>query len=187
MVTGDLVLDPAGALDEFRGTWEKDMERSTSQDEHLAALGVPWLVRTAIVRSRQTTAIATEGAAWTETTQNIGGRKVQTLQLDNTVQQRRNPLDQSAVTMASALRSDGCVVTESEYVDKGIEQTLTRAVEWSASRDRSLVGDIYHVTNTMLLRRSGKRLVAHSYFNRVEEEDEDEEVEGTGGGAAAMR
>ena len=103
------------------------------------------------------------------------------------MQQRRNPLDQSAVTMASALRSDGCVVTESEYVDKGIEQTLTRAVEWSASRDRSLVGDIYHVTNTMLLRRSGKRLVAHSYFNRVEEEDEDEEVEGTGGGAAAMR
>ena len=158
MVTGDLVLDPAGALYEFRGTWEKDMERSTSQDEHLAALGVPWLVRTAIVRSRQTTAIATEGAAWTETTQNIGGRKVQTLQLDNTVQQRRNPLDQSAVTMASALRSDGCVVTESEYVDKGIEQTLTRAVEWSGRRASSTTAS--SVTKMTLLQLGNRGAVA---------------------------
>ena len=174
------VLDPRGALDEFRGTWEKDMSRSTSQAAHLESLGVPWIVRSAIVRSNQTTHISTTGVTWTESTQNWGGRNVQTLQLDNTTQQRRNPLDKSPVTMISALRTDGCVVTESEYPEKGIKQTLTRAVEWSGDRDKSLVGDIYHVTNTMVL-SDGRQLVCHSYFNRVEEpgDPDTEEDDGT--------
>jgi len=78
--------------------------------------------------------------------------------------------------MASALRADGCVVTESEYVALGIKQTVTRAVEGPE-------GNRYHVTNTMTLPRDGGVLVAHSYFDRIEEEDDN--GKGAGGNGAA--
>jgi hypothetical protein len=46
-------VDPGEALREFAGRWRKDLGASTSQDAHLKAIGVPWLVRAAIGRSPQ--------------------------------------------------------------------------------------------------------------------------------------
>jgi len=45
-----------------------------------------------------------------------------------TTQQQHQPQPQTPVTMASALRADGAVVTESEYPALGLTQTLTRVV-----------------------------------------------------------
>jgi len=73
----------------------------------MAAIGVPWLVRQVINRSAQVTEVEIAGLSWVETTTNLGGSKTQTLQLDGSLQQRRNPLDQTHVTMASSLRLGG--------------------------------------------------------------------------------
>ena len=75
-----------------------------------------------------------------------------------------HPPFSSVVTMATALRADGRVVTESEYAALGVVQTLTRSVEGPEN-------EVYHVNNTMKL-PNGRVLVADSYFDRVEEDGE---------------
>jgi hypothetical protein len=147
--------------------------------------------------------VLTDGQQWLETTTNLGGRKEQTLQLDNSPQQRRNPIDQSPVAMASALRLDGCVVTESEYPSYGVKQTLIRrfvAAGSSCSSSGSSSGlatsvttaaitvvDEYHVTNRMVL-KDGTVLTANSFFTRIDDDlpNDDDDDEGAGGGSSGM-
>jgi hypothetical protein len=113
--------------------------------------------------------------------------------------------------MASALRADGAVVTESEYVALGITQTLTRVVYGDDQvrlharkkglplvllvvlscalfmRTRSyrksalLPKEVYTVTNLMRL-SDGTELVAKSHFDRLPDEAHDS---GAGNAAAA--
>lgn len=90
--------------------------------------------------------------------------------------------------MKTSFRSDGCVVTESEYLHLGIKQVLTRRVHrcedqisisniteassneedvTSNSNQTQFRRDVYHVTNVMTL-KDGTVLVAHSYFDRID-------------------
>ena len=128
----------------FGGEWILDHARSSSVDEHLKALGVPWALRKTLSRARRTARIAHEGDRWVESTTSAVITKTQELWLDGRQQRERQPNDGSDVEMTSHAErgAEGALVavcSEFHYVKRGVTQRIRRTIEDD--------GATYHIRN----------------------------------------
>ena len=141
---------------DFSGTYVLDHAASDSNDEMMAALGVPWVARRAIRGTKRTVHIEHDGDVWDETTVTKFRTMEDHFDLSGGSLVKISPVDKSSYTTTTTVQS-GAVVTAVDFGSEGKSQVITRRLD----------GKRYVVLNE--LRIGSRVLKVRSVFNRVDE------------------
>ena len=141
---------------DFSGTYVLDHGASDSNDEMMAALGVPWVARRAIRGTKRTIHIEHDGDVWDETTVTKFRTMEDHFDLSGGSLVKISPVDKSSYTTTTTIQS-GAVVTAVDFGVPNKSQVITRRLD----------GKRYVVLNELSLK--GRVLKVRSVFNRVDE------------------
>mmetsp|Transcript_22385 Transcript_22385/g.68940 ORF Transcript_22385/g.68940 Transcript_22385/m.68940 type:complete len:692 (+) Transcript_22385:106-2181(+) len=154
----------------FTGRWVLDVRRSDDPSEQLKALGVPWALRHALVRSPNVKRIIYHDSIWTEESETVLLSRIQHLRLDGKMQTETHPIDGAPVHIWSSLGrppSDApqCSITTNDMnavisvisYANGNVSTIARTLE-----DH---GQTYHVVNELVI-TNGRTVHTDTYFRR---------------------
>ncbi len=141
---------------DFSGTYVLDHGASDSNDEMMAALGVPWVARRAIRGTKRTIHIEHDGDVWDETTVTKFRTMEDHFDLSGGSLVKISPVDKSSYTTTTTIQS-GAVVTAVDFGVPNKSQVITRRLD----------GKRYVVLNELSLK--GRVLKVRSVFNRIDE------------------
>eukprot|EP00616_Rhizochromulina_sp_CCMP1243_P016694 CAMPEP_0118963174 /NCGR_PEP_ID=MMETSP1173-20130426/1197_1 /TAXON_ID=1034831 /ORGANISM="Rhizochromulina marina cf, Strain CCMP1243" /LENGTH=370 /DNA_ID=CAMNT_0006911491 /DNA_START=149 /DNA_END=1261 /DNA_ORIENTATION=- len=141
----------------FSGVWSQDKTKSSTLDQHLAALQVPWVARQVARASSYTTVIEHDGLWWRETATTAVVKTVTELRLDGRPQHQPHPMDGSPCTCITSVVGDK-VITHMKYLKHGHTQIVSRWLEDG--------GRTYVVQNDLKVAKDGVILKGTLYFTR---------------------
>jgi hypothetical protein len=141
---------------DFSGTYVLDHNASDSNDEMMAALGVPWVARRAIRGTKRTIHIEHDGDVWDETTVTKFRTMEDHFDLSGGSLVKISPVDKSSYTTTTTIQS-GAIVTAVDFGVPNKSQVITRRLD----------GKRYVVLNELSLK--GRVLKVRSVFNRVDD------------------
>ena len=141
---------------DFSGTYVLDHGASDSNDEMMAALGVPWVARRAIRGTKRTIHIEHDGDVWDETTVTKFRTMEDHFDLSGGSLVKISPVDKSSYTTTTTIQS-GAIVTAVDFGVPNKSQVITRRLD----------GKRYVVLNE--LRIGSRVLKVRSVFNRVDD------------------
>jgi len=163
----------------FSGRWIVDNSRSDDPNLQLKALGVPWALRHALVRSPNVKRIIFQENIWTEEAETVLVSKIQHLRLDGCRQIETHPIDGTEVYLWSQVGTRPSSAPQPppniplhcqlKYPgDSVISVILYSATGNLATIVRTLedCGLTYHVQNQLYIQESKEFLLTHTFFSR---------------------